>query len=395
MKIAIFTNNYLPNPFGVSSSIESFRKELERVGHTVYIFAPDTKGYVDEDLNSCPRTRGAARVFRYPSIDINYKINFPLAIPFSLKLNRIIESLDIDVIHSQHPNLLGWEARKWAKKKNIPLIFTWHTLYDRYTHFAPPFIPKIIANWWVIRNAVRYANSAAAVISPTESVKKIIVNWGVKVNNISTIPTGVDRVFDSVDREIIRKKNNLELDETILFTNSRMTSEKNIVYLFEIIIQILQKNKKCKFMLVGDGNLIPTLKKIAKKAGVYKQTIFCGRVEKKDIGNYYAASDIFVYASKSETQGMIISEAMYTGLPIVAIDSTGISDQVMHGANGYLVQENRNDFLLAVEKLIDNHDLRKRFSDNGIQIAKNNYSSKICTEKLVRVYEKVIENKKA
>ncbi|EKD67082.1 MAG: glycosyltransferase, partial [uncultured bacterium] len=133
MRIAIFTNNYLPNPYGVAGSVESFRRELERLGHTVYVFAPKAEGFIDENKN----------VFRYPAIDLKFKnIRFPIPIPYSLRINKILKNLEIDIVHSQHPNLLGWEARRWAKKKKIPLVFTWHTLYDQYAHFAPFFIPK-------------------------------------------------------------------------------------------------------------------------------------------------------------------------------------------------------------------------------------------------------------
>ncbi|KKQ11412.1 MAG: Glycosyl transferase group 1 [Candidatus Moranbacteria bacterium GW2011_GWE1_36_7] len=170
MKIAIFTNNYLPNPFGVSMSIESFRKEFKKLGHSVYIFAPDFKGYVDEDKSAC---LGSSRVFRYPALDLKFKnVRFPIAFPYSYRVDRILEKLEIDVIHSQHPNLLGWQARRWAKKKNVPLVFTWHTLYDQYAHFAP-FIPSKLAAWWTIKNAVGFANNADQIVTPTPSVTKM------------------------------------------------------------------------------------------------------------------------------------------------------------------------------------------------------------------------------
>src|SRR4030043_309152 len=146
MRIAIFTNNYLPHPYGVSGSVESFRKEFERLGHEVYIFAPRWKGYRDKNR----------RVFRYPAFETNVKIKFPIAIPYSRKISKILDKLDLDIIHSQHPNLLGSAAARWTRRKSasrrIPLVFTWHTLYDQYAHFAP-FVPVKLAAWWAIRNA--------------------------------------------------------------------------------------------------------------------------------------------------------------------------------------------------------------------------------------------------
>ncbi|MDD5463568.1 MAG: glycosyltransferase [Candidatus Moranbacteria bacterium] len=239
MQIAIFTNNYLPNPFGVSMSIESFRKEFEKLGHTVYIFAPEFKGYVDENQNACPSDR---RVFRYPALDLRFKnIRFPIAIPYSYRIDRILENLEIDVIHSQHPNLLGWQAKRWAKKKNVPLIFTWHTLYDQYAHFAP-FIPRKLAAWWTIKNAVGYANSCDQIIVPTKSVKKIITDWGVRNENIQAVATGVEEsFFENTNRLGMRKKFGIKDGEVALLLLSRLTAEKNVEFLVRAVIDILKK----------------------------------------------------------------------------------------------------------------------------------------------------------
>ena len=140
MKIAIFTNNYLPNPYGVSGSVESFRKVFERLAMR-YIFSRRAgKGIQDKN----------PKVFRYPAFETNIKIKFPIAVPYSGKISKVLDKLDLDIIHSQHPNLLGSAAMKLARRKNIPLVFTWHTLYDQYTHFVP-FVPQKLAIWFAIQ----------------------------------------------------------------------------------------------------------------------------------------------------------------------------------------------------------------------------------------------------
>lgn len=383
MNIAIFTNNYLPNPFGVSSSIESFRKEFEKMGHSVYIFAPETKGYVDENPN----------VFRYPSFDINYKISFPLPIPYSANIDGILDKLEIDIIHSQHPNLLGFAAKKWAKKKNIPLIFTWHTLYDQYTHFAPPFIPKKIATWWTIGNAVSYANRADAIVVPTPSVKRIIRKWGVKNQNISSIPTGVDEnEFNGADGNKVREKYSISRDKVVLNIVSRFTEEKNIKFLFECVIKALHRKEKAVFLAKGNGNLLEKMKELVISEGLKDRVVFADEEDEKQ--DVFAAGDVFVYASKSETQGMVISEAMFSGLPIVAVASSGVSDQIADGVSGFLVSENKDDFVQALEKLIDSDELRKKFSENGKKIAQQSYVSTICAKKMLELYLEAIKFKK-
>ncbi len=401
VKIGIFTNNYLPNPYGVMQSIESFRKQFEKLGHQVFIFSPQWKGYVDSNPN----------VFRYPSVDIEIKFRFPLAIPYSLKIHKILKNLKLDLIHSQHPNLLGSEASKWARKKNIPLVFTWHTLYDQYTNFFP-FLPKRMAANWIIKKAVNYANNADCVITPTESVKNIIKNWGVMNKNIIAIPSGVEEeMYQNADGNIIRKKFGIKDDEVLLLLISRLTAEKNVEFLFAAIVKVLKKYANAKFLIAGDGYLVPQLKSMAKDSNLEERIIFEGIVEKTEIKNYYAAGDIFVYASKSETQGMIVSEAMYMGLPIVAVDATGSKDLIENNVNGFLIPENspreisasaENDkaaisrgeekFAEAVIRLIEDKNLRKMFSENSARIAREKYTDRICAEKMLAVYDSLIKN---
>jgi 1,2-diacylglycerol 3-alpha-glucosyltransferase len=383
MKIGIFTNNYLPNPFGVAGSVESFRKEFEAFGHEVYIFAPCWKGYQDKNPN----------VFRYPSVETNIKIKFPIAIPYSRKMSEIINKLDLDIIHSQHPNLLGSAAACWAKKKSIPLVFTWHTLYDQYAHFFP-FIPPKIAAWWTIRNARKYANKCDQIIVPTPSVGEIIKNWGVENKNIIAIPTGVEeKQFENPDRESVRKKYSINSDEILLFVMTRLTAEKNMEFLVEALLDILRKNINVKLMIGGDGNLKEKLIKKILDAGLSDKTIFVGIVGDSEKKDYYAAGDIFVYASKSETQGMVLTEAMHVGLPIVAVRATGVKDIVENRKTGFLVSEDKKEFGSAVQKLIDDDGLRKKFGEEAGKATREKYTAKVCAEKMLKAYEQAVKAK--
>jgi len=379
MKIGIFTNNYLPNPYGVTGSIESFRKELESSGHEVFIFAPRWKDFQDTNQH----------VFRYPSIDITLKFRFPLPIPFSPKMDKIISELDLDIIHSQHPNLLGTAAKKWAKRKKIPLVFTWHTLYDQYTNFVPILPKKFTANW-IISQAVKYANQCAQVIAPSESAKGIIQKWGVQ-KDIQALSTGVDEgIFAGAQRQLLRGKYGVQEDEVLVLLVSRLTEEKNIAFLFEAVTEAIQGKEKVKFLIAGGGYLLEELQGKIKKLNLEEKIFLAGEVKKEEVKNYYAASDIFVYASKSETQGMIISEAMYAGLPVVAVEATGVKDTVEHGINGFLVFEDKKEFQNALEKLIVDKELRQKFSDQGKRMAKEKYTAKVCAQNLLNLYEKVI-----
>lgn len=366
-------------------SIESFRGEFEKMGHTVYIFAPTFKGYEDKNPN----------VHRYPALDITFRgIRFPLAIPFSYRMDRILEKLEIDVIHAQHPNLLGWQAKRWAKKKNIPLIFTWHTLYDQYAHFAPFFVPKKIAQWWSISNAVRFANTADFVVAPTFSVIRIIKSWGMKNPALDEVLTGIDeKLFLEADGKSIRKKFAIADEEILLVLVTRFTAEKNVEFLLSAVIKALKENKMIKFLAAGNGNMLEPLQELAKKEGLTERIIFPGFVGSDIKKHYYAAGDIFVFASKSETQGMIISEALYMGLPVVAVSATGVKDMVMNQVNGLLIKEDMEEFSNAVLRLAADEKLRRKFSQNAREIARKNYTATVCAQKLLKIYEKAAEKK--
>ncbi len=381
MRIAIFTNNYLPNPYGVATSVETFRRELESLGHRVYIFAPKFPGYVDTNKN----------VFRYPSVDIEIKFKFPLAIPYSWRMRRILKKLDLDIIHAQHPNLLGTAAARWARKKKIPLVFTWHTLYDKYTNFVP-FIPPKMAAGYIIKKAVKYADRADAVIVPTDSIIPQLRVWGVTNKNIFPVATGVvARDFAATDKNIIREKYGIAPDETILLSVPRLTGEKNMEFLFRALAPVL-RNERVKFLVVSDGYLMPKLKKFCEENDIAEKVYFCGRIPRAEIKNYYATSDIFVHASTSETQGMVLTEAMYMALPIVAVKATGANSLVLHNGSGFLVHEDEKEFSDAVLKLINDAELRHKFGETAAKIAKLQFTSEVCARKMVEVYEKCLNH---
>ena len=308
-------------------------------------------------------------------------------------MSKVLEKLDLDIIHSQHPNLLGSAAMRWAKKKNIPLVFTWHALYDQYAHFVP-FIPKKFAAWWVIRNARNYADKCDQIIVPTPSVEDIVRGWGVTNENIAVIPTGVEESqFADPDRRKVREKYNIEDDEILLVVFTRLTAEKNVEFLFDCVLGILRENKLAKFMICGEGNLKGKLAKTVFGSGFSDRVIFAGVVTAEEKKNYYAAGDIFVYASKSETQGMVLTEAMYSGLPVVAVRATGVRDIIEDGKFGFLIAENKAEFSEAVQKLIDDESLRRGFSEKARQAAREKYTAEVCAEKMLEVYKKVISNK--
>jgi len=381
MRIAIFTNNYLPNPYGVSTSVEGFRQALTTMGHTVYVFAPEWGDDTKEK---------EANIFRYPAIKVPTKIDFSLVIPYSSQIDEILEELDVDIIHAQHPNLLGTVARKWASKKDVPLVFTWHSLYDRYAHYTP-FLPEKLSGYWAMKNAAGFAGECDHIIVPTNSIISVIEEAGVEHDRISVISSGVDeKLFANADGEQVKEKYGINDDIIVLTTVSRLTEEKNVFFLARAVAEVLKKNDNVIFLCGGEGDLQEEMEKIFEEMNVIKKVIFTGKVDRADVKNCLAAGDIFVYASTSETQGTIVTENMYIGKPIVAVGKKGIDDLIENSVNGVAVQEKVGVFVDNVQKLIDDKSLREEIGKNAYKIARNKYTTSVCAKNLLDVYRKAI-----
>ncbi|MFA5871850.1 MAG: glycosyltransferase [Parcubacteria group bacterium] len=382
MRIAIFTNNYLPIVSGVTRSIEEYQRKLENQGHKVYIFAPKYSGYLDKEQS----------VFRYPAVNVKYKVSYPLAIrqAGTKKAERKLREFCPEIIHSQHPTVLGSEALKFSKKLRIPIIFTYHTLYEEYVHYIP-LIPGWALRRAVSAQALRYCNKCDGVIAPTGEIKKMLMGKGASVP-IEVIPSGIEiEKFRIGDRKKIRNLYNIQDHEILLLCVSRLAKEKNLGLLLKAFRKLSLKIDTVKLMLVGGGHAADSLKKIAAELGVSRKTIFPGLIDLDEIQDYYLAGDIFAYSSMTETQGMIVAEAMAAGLPVVAVDATGSRDVVIDGKTGYLTENSVSDFSKKIEDLIEDGELRKKFSKAALAESEK-YDVGVSTKNLLEFYEKTIRN---
>lgn len=383
MKIGIFTNNYLPITGGLTTSIVGFKHGLETRGHKVYVFAPRYPGYTDSNPD----------VYRYPSLNLQYKTAYPLAVPFSPRLSKLVAGLKLDIIHSQHPYLMGGLAKRLAKKLKLPLVFTNHTRYEEYAHYIP-LLPETFLKWAARTTSTRYANACNAVIAPTEMIKAILIKNGVKAP-IEVISSGIDTARFRVAgkpavRAAIRKKYQIHPQAALLLCVDRIAPEKNIEFLIEAFQKIAAARKETCFMLVGDGPSLAGLKNLAQKLGVGGRMIFTGVIDQKNIPDYYASADIFMHSSLTETQGLVTVEAMASALPVVAVEASGVSDLVQNGNSGILTSYSQPEFVAALLSLLDDKARRLELGRNAEKEAQK-YSIGASTEKLLRIYNRVLK----
>lgn len=387
MNIGIFTNCYLPLVNGVVGAIGLLRKGLIEQGHQVYIFAPGYEDYMDQEAN----------VFRYPAVDLIRKVKFPVAIPFSPRINQALHTIPLDIIHSHHPFVLGPAALRVAKRKRIPAVYTFHTQYDQYAHYVP--LPGTLVKEIAKYQVKRYCSAVDRISTPSESARQILQNYGI-ATTVQVIPNPTDLAkFRNNDGNVIRRKYGLG-QAKLLINVGRVAPEKNLAFLLTVFQYILHSCAKqygpdptVRLVIVGDGPDLPNLKKQAEALGIAGQVIFTGLVDTADIPAYLAAADLFVMSSTTEVKPLAQLEALAAGVPIVAVSAPGTDDTIIHGENGLLVRQTVSEFGDTVLKLIFDPDRLRRYQDAALKTAANYSYEKITTEYL-ELYQEVISQRR-
>jgi 1,2-diacylglycerol 3-alpha-glucosyltransferase len=372
MRIAFFSESYKPYTSGVTHSIEILKHGLESLGHKSIIFAPDYPNVIIEQ-----------DVYRYPATISPYP-GYRLAIPFSKKNYDVLKGAEVNIIHSHSPVQLGLLSMWYARKLKVPYIFTMHTMLNMYTHYIP-LLPYGITSRLIDIYVRWFCNKCSCVIAPTNMVKQGLIDIGV-TKRIEVVPTGID-LSNAVkaDSSYIRTKHGIPSNAKILLFVGRLAKEKNIPFLFRAFEMICMKTPNVVLLIAAGGPIEKELKKIAPP-----NTIFAGNIPYSRIFDYYKASDIFVFSSLTETQGLVIAEAMSCGLPQVAVDSQGVSDVVINGQTGYLTKENEEEFCNKTIEILNNDPLRDEMSEESVELAKMKYSSDAFAKKIELIYRSVL-----
>jgi glycosyltransferase involved in cell wall biosynthesis len=352
MHIGFFTNTYRPTMSGVVRSVDTFREAFIRLGHSVFIFAQKAAKYEDSE----------PFIFRYPAIEVPFANDYAFPVPISPAIDSVLPALKLDVIHSHHPFLLGDTAASKAKSLGLPLVFTFHTRYDEYTHYGPlgPELSKMVIDRWMSH----YLEKCQHVITPSESIKQILIDNGVE-GDITAVPTGIDITpFVEADGQPVREKRGWGND-IVLISVGRLAKEKNFETLLRAAAQVMKERSHVKLVIIGGGLEEKSLAKLAVELGIAGQVEFTGTVPYEDVPSYLKAADIFCFASVTETQGLVTMEAMAAGLPIVAVGATGTSDAVDDGQDGLLTENDPAALAAAMEQVIDDQALRQRLTDGA------------------------------
>jgi glycosyltransferase involved in cell wall biosynthesis len=381
LRVAIFSDSALPILNGVSVSVDLLVRGLRNQGHSVHVFTAAHFRFRDPDPNT----------YRFPAVETPWTKNYPLAIPPFYGMLRKFRRHEFDLIHSHTPFTIGFVGLRWAESHGLPIVATYHTLYDRYAHYIPYF-PRRYVRFKIAKHTNFYYNSVDHIITPSQAALRWLQRHSVD-RPITVIPTGApDRQM--LDRYEVRRQLQIPPEQKVLLYVGRVAPEKNLGFLLRAVAEVVRRDPSVRLWLVGDGPYRQTCVELARDLGIGDRVTFAGYVPRADVDKYYAAADLFVFSSITETQGLVVQEAMTYGLPAVAVAGGGASDSIVSGKNGIVVKHEEALFAEAVLNVLASEEEQARLSAGALKSVRAN-SADAMTERVVEVYREVIRHKHA
>ena len=390
MRIGIFTDSYTPFINGVTTSVLMLKKGLEKKGHTVYVVTVN-----NENMKYKLDERG--KVLRLPGVPIGI-YDYRLTGIYPLKAINIIKKWYLDVIHCQTEFGVGTFARIIAKQLSIPLVHTYHTMYEDYIHYITKGYFNRTGKKIVEYLTLFYCDKTATeLVVPTKKAYELFKQKYKVDRNVYIVPTGIEvekfYLENNKGLNIVKKREFLGLkrDDFVILFVGRIASEKNVELLLTSMRYVVNNCPKAKLLIVGDGPDLNKYKSYVKKQGLEENIIFTGKVPWDSIAEYYLISDVFTTASRTETQGLTVIEAMAASLPVVCIDDESFTNTVIDNLNGKIFK-NKRGYKKAIIELYNNPKELKKLSKQA-RVSAEMHSSKYFVESILDVYKIAIKNK--
>lgn len=394
MRVGIFTESYPPLVNGVSTSILMLEHALTKLGHEVFIItvSDNKKDYVLENNG---------HILRLPSVNLANCYDYKMTSVYPIKAVNMIKKMNLDVIHSNVEFTVGIFARVVSEQLSIPLVHTYHTNWEDYTHYITKN-KKILDD--ICKKLLKYLvvffedKTVTELIVPSNKIYNLFKDKYKFTKNIHIIQTGIETSkfykenFNQKDINSLKKKLGIKKKDFVVMTVSRLAKEKSVDRIINNHKELVKKYSNMKLLIVGDGPDIDKLTDEAKSLGVSDSVIFTGKVPLSDIPIYYQLGNVFVTASKSETQGLTVVEAISSSLPVVAVKDDSFVNSVIEEFNGFVFTDDEK-YINSISKLYEDKDLYNRLS-NQSRLLSADFSSEYFALKVLKVYETAIENYK-
>jgi glycosyltransferase involved in cell wall biosynthesis len=383
MRILMVTDVYFPRINGVSTSIQTFRNELQKLGHDVWLIAPSYDApYADDD-----------RIIRIESRGIPIDPEDRM-----MKFNKILlrltslRHLDFEVVHIHTPFVAHYGGKKIAKALGVPCVITYHTLFEEYFHHYIPWLPKKFLGFIARRFSVSQCNEVDGVISPSSTILELLKQYGVSVK-MTTLPTGIDSsAFKTGNGERFREVYSIPTDKKLLLNVSRIAFEKNISAIIEAYAELRQTRDDLHLVIAGEGPAKNHYIAMAAKLRLTDDISFVGYLDRStQLIDCYHAADLFVFASKTETQGLVLLEAMATGTPVVSVAEMGTLNVLKENFGVKITDGSPKDFAAKIAQVIDDPNLYEHLEKTAVAYAAE-WDSLYLAKKLLDYYSEILTN---
>ena len=381
MNILFISDVFFPRVNGVSTSINTFAKELKALGHKVTLIAPS---YGSEEKKEDWIVRVASHKIYFDPEDrlMNFR-----------KLKELlpwIEKSNFDVIHIHTPFTAHYVGIYFGKRLNIPVIETYHTFFEDYLHHYLPFIPQFISRKIARTLSKRQCNAVDGIVSPSKPMLDVLKQYGIK-SPAEVVATGLDESsFSKVDGKYFRISNNIPLTQPMLLFVGRVAHEKNIEFLLEMHVKLIKKHPEALLVITGEGPAEESIKKSISRLDITNNVRMLGYLDRShELIACYKAADLFVFASKSETQGLVLLEAMAQSTAVVAIAELGTKSILVEGEGVLIAKDDIDDFANKVSILLSDSSKRKFIGEKGRSYAKEKWGAAVLTKKIVKFYKDI------
>ena len=378
MKILLISDVYFPRVNGVSTSIRTFTEQLQKLGHTVHLIAPD---YGVETTDEAWITRVPASKIFFDPEDYLMKYCEVLRLLPALKYEKF------DVIHIHTPFIAHYAGLKLGKLLQIPVVETYHTFFEDYLHHYLPWIPKVVARGLARLISKTQCNQVDALIAPSQPMLDVLRTYGVNTK-AEVIATGLQQAsFAVADGEAFRAKYGIAQNRPMLLYVGRVAFEKNIDFLVRMTKLLTDEIPEVLLVITGEGPAVQTLRTLVKTLAIEKNVQFIGYLERNtELNACYKAADIFVFASKSETQGLVLLEAMAQATPVVAIAELGTASILVEGQGVMIAVDDQIDFAYKVHALLANPVHREHLGERAREYAHSMWSATTQAERMLAFY---------
>ena len=384
MRVLLISDVYFPRVNGVSTSIQTFRRDLADLGCDTWLVTPQyPQAWRDEE-----------RVLRQPSRYLAFDPEDRMMKPRATLEACLGLAGRVDVLHIQTPFVAHWAGLRAARELGVPTVETYHTFFEEYLHHYLPLLPAGVARAFARTVSRRQCNAVDAVVAPSQQLAGVLADYGV-TRPIRTIPTGLNlQAFAGGDGAAFRSHHGIAPDRPVMLLVGRVAHEKNIGFLLRVLGAVRQSIPNVLLVIAGEGPALAALRHTAAAEGLAGNTLFVGYLDRRDaLLDCYRAADVFVFASRTETQGLVLLESLALGVPIVSTAVLGTKEVLRDAAGAIVVQEDTAAFAAAVVKVLTHPQLRAALAGAGRTFVERYWSSGEMARRLLQLYEELVRTR--